>query len=177
MKYIMAYLPYGCNIFETPFDHEVKTSFGMLPRARSWSVPSNVIDSEPRTHRFDSKGFTAFVDVHLFDAKEVSVKTIDHTIVVECKHDSREDNHGSVERSFVRKFNLPYEFDMSLVTSTLSKEGILLLEAPKPQVAGEERKVEITTTEKPSFLMSLLSNRANSLMKRSHSIPSDEEDE
>jgi hypothetical protein len=21
MKYIMAYLPYGCNIFEAPFEH------------------------------------------------------------------------------------------------------------------------------------------------------------
>lgn len=156
---------------------DVKTSFGLVPRARSWSVPSNVIDSEPKIHRFDSKGFTAFVDVHLFEAKEISVKTIDHTIVVECKHDSREDNHSAVERHFVRKFNLPYEYDMSLVKSTLSKDGILHLEAPKPQVAGEERKVEVTTTEKPSFLMSLLSNRANSLMKRSHSIPSDEEDE
>lgn len=162
---------------------EVKTSFTLVPRAGfsgNWSLPSqhSVIEAEPKTFRFDSKGFSAYVDVHLFDPKEISVKTIDHTIVVECKHDSREDNHGAVERHFVRKFNLPFEYDMNLVTSTLSKDGILQLEAPKPQIATEERTVEVQTTEKPSFLMSLLSNRANSMIKRSHSIPSsDEEDE
>lgn len=154
----------------------------MVPRSGfsgPWSLPSqhSVIDAEPKTFRFDSKGFTAFVDVHLFEPKEIAVKTIDHTIVVECRHDFREDKHSEIERHFVRKFNLPFEYDMSLVTSSLSKDGILQLEAPKPQMTTEERHVEVQTTEKPSFLMSLLSNRAHSLMKRSHSIPSDEEDE
>lgn len=59
---------------------------------------------------FDAKGFTAFIDVHLFEPNEISVKTIDHTIMVECNHDSRSDSHGPVERHFVRKFNLPLEY-------------------------------------------------------------------
>lgn len=125
---------------------------------------------------FDAKGFKAFVDVHLFEPNEISVKTIDHTIVVECNHD-KEDPHGPIERHFLRKFQLPMEYDMSLVTSSLSKDGILQLEAPKPQTTGEEREVQVHQTEKPSFLMSLLSNRAHSLLKRSHSIPSDNEED
>ena len=161
---------------------DVKQSFTMVPRtgfSGPWSLtPQNsVIEAEPKTFRFNSKGFIAFVDCHLFESKEISVKTVDHTIIVECRHDSREDNHGEVERHFVRKFNLPFEYDMTLVTSSLSKDGILQLEAPKPQIATEERQIEVQTTEKPSFLMSLLSNRAALIMKRSHSIPSDEEDE
>lgn len=84
---------------------------------------------------FDAKGFTGWIDVHLFEPKEISVKTVDHTIVVECNHDSRPDFHGpSVERHFVRKFNLPSDYDMTLVKSTLSNDGILQLEAPKPEV-------------------------------------------
>jgi HSP20 family molecular chaperone IbpA len=152
----------------------------MVPRtgfSGPWSLPRQSPDTDPNTYRFDSKGFTAFVDVHSFDTKEISVKTIDHTIIVECKHEPRDDGHGHIERQFSRKFNLPFEFDMSTVKSTLSKDGILLLEAPRPQLKGEEQKVEIQQTEKPSFLMSLLSNRAHSLLKRSHSIPSDNEDE
>lgn len=155
----------------------------MAPRtgfSGPWSYvhqqPSTEVD--PRTFRFDAKGFTALVDVHLFDPNEISVKTIDHSIVVECKHDSRDDQHGCVERSFVKKFILPHEYDMSTVKSTLTKDGILQLEAPKPAaLQGEERHIEIQQSEKPSFLMSLLSNRANSMLKRSHSIPSDAEDE
>lgn len=113
----------------------------------------------------------------MFEPNEISVKTLDHTIVVECCHESREDNHGPIERKFLRKFYLPIDYDMSLVTSSLSKDGILQLEAPKPQSSGEEREVPVQQTEKPSFIMSLLSNRANSLLKRSHSIPSDNEED
>ncbi len=68
----------------------------------------------------------------------MSVKTLDHTIIVECNHDSRSDSHGPIERHFVRKFNLPVEYDMSKIKSTLSKDGILELEVPKPQVQGEK---------------------------------------
>lgn len=159
----------------------MKHGFALAPKtgfSGPWSHPRQVsVDADPRTYRFDSKGFTAFVDVHLFEPQEISVKTIDHTIVVECKHDSREDGHGYVERHFVRKFNLPHDYDMSTVKSTLSKDGILQLEAPKPASQGEEQHIEIHHSEKPSFLMSLLSNRAHSMLKRSHSIPSDAEDE
>lgn len=134
-------------------------------------------DADPRTYRFDSKGFTALVDVNNFEPNEISVKTLNHEIIVECKHESRDDGHGSVERHFVRKFSLPNEYDMSSVKSTLTKDGILTLQAPKPHIQGEEKHIEIHQSEKPSFLMSLLSNRANSMLKRSHSIPSDNEDE
>jgi crystallin, alpha B len=153
----------------------------MVPRtgfSGPWSLRQNsAIDAEPQTFRFDSKGFSAFMDVHMFDPKEISVKTIDHTIIVECRHEPREDEHGHIERELSRKFHLPFEYDMSTVKSSLSKDGILLLEAPKPQLKGEEQKVEIHQTEKPSFLMSLLSNRAHSMLKRSHSIPSDNEED
>jgi HSP20 family molecular chaperone IbpA len=221
MKYsIMAYLPYGCQLFEAPFEHgmssvahffgarkifslpsrnppyltfhssslltlffvDVRSSFSMVPRSGfsgPWSLPrqSASTESDPKTYRFDSKGFTAMVDVNSFEPKEISVKTVDHSIVVECKHEAREDGHGHIERHFVRKFNLPINYDMSTVSSSLSKDGILQIEAPKPQLQGEEQNVEVVQTEKPSFLMSLLSNRAHSLLKRSHSIPSDNEDE
>jgi Hsp20/alpha crystallin family len=95
----------------------------MVPRAGfsgSWSLPrqSASTEAEPKTYKFDTKGFTALVDVHSFQPNEISVKTIDHTIVVECRHGSREDSHGQIERHFVRKFNLPIEYDMSLVSNS-----------------------------------------------------------
>lgn len=129
---------------------------------------------DPNTFKFDCKGFTAYIDVHSFEPKEISVKTIDHAIVVECKHNSREVGHELVEGRFVRKFNLPNEYDMSTVKSTLSMDGVLQLEVPKP-LHSEPEHIEVQNPEKPSFLMSLLSNRANSMLRRSHS--SDIEDE
>lgn len=142
-----------------------------------WSVErQQSTEIDPKTYKFNNNGFTAFIDVHSFEPKEISVKTIDHVIVVECKHDSNEDAQGLCETRFVRKFNLPNEYDMSAVRSTLSKDGVLQLEVPNPDLHEEEQHLA-QHSEKPSFLMSLLSNRANSMLRRSHSIPSDNEDE
>lgn len=169
-------------MFTFSFLLDFKNGYAVLPKTGfggPWSKQrQQSTEIDPKTFRFDAKGFTALVDVHLFEPKEISVKTIDHTIIVECRHDSKEDGHGYVERKFVRKFNLPNEYDMSTVKSTLSKDGILQLEVPKSgSQLIEERHVEVHQSEKPSFLMSLLSNRANSMLRRSHSIPSDNEDE
>jgi HSP20 family molecular chaperone IbpA len=168
-------------IFSSDDTLDFKNGIGLASKtgySGPWSLPRQVsTDVDPKTYTYDSAGFSALVDVHQFEPREVSVKTIDHLIVVECKHDSREDGHGYVERRFVRKFSLPNEYDMTTVKSTLTKDGILHLEVPKPKPQGEERHVEITHSEKPSFLMSLLSNRAHSMLRRSHSIPSDNEDE
>lgn len=120
------------------------------------------------------------VNVNTFEPNEISVKTLGHVIIVECKHETNDGGrrHGCIERHFVRKFSLPSEYDMMSVKSSLTKDGILTLQAPKPLVEGEEEHIDTSPhSEKPSFLMSLLSNRAHSLLKRSHSIPSDIEDE
>lgn len=133
---------------------------------------------DPNTFKYDTKGFSALIDVHSFDPKEISVKTIDHTIVVECKRsNTKENEEGMGEKRFVRKFNLPNEYDMSAVKSTLSRDGILQLQVPKPNYENKVEHHNEVHPEKPSFLMSLLSNRANSMLRRSHSIPSDNEEE
>jgi crystallin alpha B len=158
---------------------EVRTSLAMVPQAGfsgPWPALSHQTVGNFTSH-YDSDGFQAAIDVTHFDPSDIKVKTVDHTIVVEAIHDDREDSHSIVARSFERKFRLPNEYDMSTIKSTLSKDGILHLFAPKPDSKQEERHVEIHHSEKPSFLMSLLSNRANSMLRRSHSIPSDEEED
>lgn len=115
-------------------------------------------------NHFDKNGFEAFVDVHLFEPNEIFVKTVDHTIVIECNHEEKEDEHGSVQRRFTRKFDLPSEYDMNVVKSTLSTDGILTLKVPKP-ASKVERNVEVEQTEKPSFIMSLFGHRAHWMLK------------
>lgn len=160
---------------------DLSQKLGFVPKtgfSGPWSHQRQVsTEVDPKTFKFDSKGFSAVVDCHMFEPAEVSVRTIDRQIIVECKHDSKEDEHGQVERHFVRRFSLPHEYDMTTVKSTLSKDGILHLEVPKPLQVGEERHITVEQSDKPSFLMSLLSNRANSMLRRSHSIPSDNEED
>lgn len=135
-----------------------RTGFGgPWTRKISMDLPTNKNDSH-----FDKNGFEAFVDVHLFEPNEVTVKTVDQTIVIECNHEEKEDGHGSVLRHFKRKFVLPSEYDVKTVSSTLSSDGILSLKAPKPATKiRPEHHVEVEHTEKPSFLMSLFGHRAH----------------
>lgn len=160
---------------------DLSHKFGLVPKtgfSGPWShVRQASLEADPKTFKFDAKGFTALVDCHMFEPAEVSVRTMNSQIIVECQHGLKEDGHGEVERHFVRRFSLPHDYDMTAVKSTLSKDGILHLEVPKPIQVGEEKHITIEHSEKPSFLMSLLSNRANSMLRRSHSIPSDNEED
>lgn len=86
--------------------------------------------------------FRAEIDVRDFGGEEIAVKTIGHTILVECKHLEKEDTFGSVARSFSKKYIIPITFDMSLVSSKVSK-GVLSIILPPPNKITETRVVSI----------------------------------
>lgn len=95
-------------------------------------------------------GFQACVDVHHFQPSEITVRTVDNTVVIEGKHEERDDGHGSVQRHFVRKYVLPKEYDMNAVHSSLSTDGVLTIKAPPPAITSSgERHVPITHTAMP----------------------------
>nr|AEB54668.1 heat shock protein 27 [Drosophila repletoides] len=94
-------------------------------------------------------GFQVCMDVAQFKPSELTVKVVDKTIVVEGKHEEREDGHGMVQRHFVRKYTLPKDYDGNDVVSTVSSDGVLTLKAPPPPAkdqAKQERIVQIQQT-------------------------------
>lgn len=98
-------------------------------------------------------GFQACVDVHHFQPSEISVKIVDHTVIIEGKHEERDDGHGSVTRHFVRKYVLPKEYDSNTIHSSLSSDGVLTIKAPPPpSLSSGERHIQITHTNIPAHL-------------------------
>ncbi|KAH8364394.1 hypothetical protein KR084_006543 [Drosophila pseudotakahashii] len=94
-------------------------------------------------------GFQVCMDVSQFKPNELTVKVVDKTVVVEGKHEEREDGHGMIQRHFVRKYTLPKDFDPNDVVSTVSSDGVLTLKAPPPpskEQAKPERIVQIQQT-------------------------------
>ncbi|KAH8302783.1 hypothetical protein KR044_010735 [Drosophila immigrans] len=94
-------------------------------------------------------GFQVCMDVAQFKPSELSVKVVDKTVIVEGKHEEREDGHGMIQRHFVRKYTLPKEYDGNEVVSTVSSDGVLTLKAPPPadkEQAKQERIVQIQQT-------------------------------
>lgn len=114
---------------------------------------SNELSKEQKNLHFGKDGFQACVDVHHFQPSEISVKTLDNVVVIEGKHEERDDGHGSVQRHFVRKYSLPKEYDMNSVQSSLSSDGVLTVRAPPPPaLCNGEKHVAITHTNAPAHL-------------------------
>ncbi|CAH2099200.1 unnamed protein product [Euphydryas editha] len=88
------------------------------------------------------------LDVQHFAPEEISVKTADGYIVVEGKHEEKQDQHGYVSRQFVRRYALPEGTLPETVESKLSSDGVLTITAPKkvPEAIKGERKVPIAQT-------------------------------
>lgn len=94
-------------------------------------------------------GFQVCMDVSQFKPNELTVKTVDNTIVVEGNHEEREDEHGLIQRHFVRKYTLPKDYDPKDVVSTISSDGVLTVKAPPPPnkaIKQNERVVQIQQT-------------------------------
>ncbi|KAJ3648724.1 hypothetical protein Zmor_020503 [Zophobas morio] len=114
---------------------------------RPWSTALQRQDSGS-TIQQDKEKFQVILDVQQFAPNEITVKTSGSSIVVEGKHEEKQDEHGYISRHFVRRYVLPQEHDINDVVSTLSSDGILTVTAPKKvyQPPTGERVVPITQT-------------------------------
>ncbi|CAG0922538.1 unnamed protein product [Notodromas monacha] len=98
----------------------------------------------------DRSKFQIMLDVQQFCPNEISVKTVDNYIVIEGKHEEKEDDHGYVARHFVRRYLLPKGVRPESVTSTISCDGVLTVAAPKESSGScEIRQVAVTPVNKP----------------------------
>ncbi|CAH0403562.1 unnamed protein product [Chilo suppressalis] len=88
------------------------------------------------------------LDVQHFAPEEISVKTADGFIVVEGKHEEKQDEHGYISRQFTRRYALPKGVAVERVESRLSSDGVLTITAPReaPPELANERSVPIART-------------------------------
>ncbi|XP_076445503.1 protein lethal(2)essential for life-like [Babylonia areolata] len=89
--------------------------------------------------------FQIKLDVCQFKPDEISVKTRDDRVIINAQHEEREDEHGFIKREFARQIVLPKDVDTSSVTSSLTRDGILILKAKKILLPSPaERIIPIT---------------------------------
>ncbi|XP_048224905.1 heat shock protein beta-1 [Perognathus longimembris pacificus] len=86
------------------------------------------------------------LDVGHFAPEELTVKTKDGLVEITGKHEERQDEHGYISRCFTRKYTLPPGVDPTLVSSSLSPEGTLTVEAPLPKPATQSAEITIPVT-------------------------------
>jgi crystallin, alpha B len=103
--------------------------------------PHILPEKQPNTHliKFKNGKFHINLDVHHFKPEEVTVKTVDNTVIVEGNHEERQDEFGSVERYFVRKYKVAS--NESNIQTSLSSDGILTVSILPPTKIDIEQKV------------------------------------
>ncbi|KAL7644049.1 UNVERIFIED_CONTAM: hypothetical protein RMT77_004861 [Armadillidium vulgare] len=96
--------------------------------------------------------YSVLLDVPHFTPDELKVRvTGGNVLEVEGKHEERNDEHGSIARHFVRKYYLPEDVMVDMLTSSLGVDGVLAIEAPKkpPEPPRpSEREVPIQKMDK-----------------------------
>ncbi|KAG8178070.1 hypothetical protein JTE90_007055 [Oedothorax gibbosus] len=111
------------------------------------------IDSSGQSEVSNSNdNFKVMLNVNHFKPEEIQVKTVDNTIVIHGKHEEKTDEHGFVSREFTRRYMLPEGTDPETVKSSLTPDGILVVEAPKKAIEPpptNERVVPISM-DKPA---------------------------
>lgn len=92
------------------------------------------------------------LDVNHFSPEELVVKTKDGVVEITGKHEERKDEHGFVSRCFTRKYTLPPTANIEKVTSSLSPEGFLTVEAPLkvPALESSETTIPVNVDNKGS---------------------------
>ncbi|XP_072396307.1 protein lethal(2)essential for life isoform X2 [Diabrotica undecimpunctata] len=116
---------------------------------RPWSTSSALQRQDSgSTITQDHDKFQVILDVQQFAPSEITVKTNGNSILVEGKHEEKQDEHGYIMRHFVRRYVLPQTHDAENVVSSLSSDGVLTVSAPKKteKPVASERVVPITQT-------------------------------
>nr|CAH7753784.1 unnamed protein product [Callosobruchus chinensis] len=121
---------------------------------RPWTSTDIQRQDSGSTIQQDKDKFQVILDVQQFAPNEITVKTNGNSIMVEGKHEEKQDEHGFISRHFVRRYILPETHEIEGVVSSLSSDGILTVTAPKKteKPTNQERVVPITKTgpAKPS---------------------------
>lgn len=133
----------------TPEDLLTVTASPLLSRDyfRPWRQLANVAQEIGSSIKADKDKFQVNLDIQHFAPEEISVKTADGFIVVEGKHEEKQDEHGFISRQFVRRYALPEGCNPDTVESRLSSDGVLTITAPRQAPAlKNERSVPIKQT-------------------------------
>jgi HSP20 family molecular chaperone IbpA len=85
--------------------------------------------------------FSIALDVASFQPEEISVRVKDRDIIVEARHEERQDEHGYVARQFTRRYKLPDEYDPDTVSTYLHADGKMTIKALKPKPAEAHERI------------------------------------
>ncbi|XP_017758935.1 PREDICTED: alpha-crystallin B chain isoform X3 [Eufriesea mexicana] len=91
----------------------------------------------------DRKMLKLRFDVSQYAPEEIVVKSVDNKLLVYAKHEEKTESK-SVYREYNREFLLPKGTNPESIKSSLSKDGVLTVEAPLPAINTREKLIPIS---------------------------------
>lgn len=80
--------------------------------------------------------FNCVMDVKDFNPNDLQVKVVEDRVIVEGKFEKKsEDGSSMTSKSFYKEFTLPKSANLDMVSTALSKDGVLTVKAPKKEGA------------------------------------------
>ncbi|XP_011300737.1 protein lethal(2)essential for life-like [Fopius arisanus] len=101
----------------------------------------------------DKDKFQVNLDVQQFTPEEINVKVVGRNVVIDGKHEEKQDEHGFVSRQFTRKYLVPEQCEIDELKSHLSSDGVLTITAPRKKALenANERAIPIIHTGQPAL--------------------------
>ncbi|XP_055912569.1 heat shock protein beta-6 isoform X1 [Eupeodes corollae] len=118
------------------------TTNAAVPQARPKQNYISDISSPLIQEDGDSKVLKLRFDVSQYAPEEIVVKTVDQKLLVHAKHEEKSDTK-SVYREYNREFLLPKGVNPESIRSSLSKDGVLTVDAPLPALTAGETMIPI----------------------------------
>ncbi|XP_076070775.1 alpha-crystallin A chain-like [Mytilus galloprovincialis] len=148
------------NFFVKPFESQFRDMAKMFDNftrspwynedyVRSKEVADALAKSEVAEVKYDSKKLEIKLDVSMYKPEELNVTIAEDRLIIKGKHEQKEDNHGFITREFTREFVIPENIDVDGITSTLSEEGMLMIQGrAKGAEETKERVINIEREQK-----------------------------
>lgn len=106
-----------------------------------WRLTENFrLENPIITERDGTRKFKLQFDVRQFKPEEINVKTAGNTLSVHAKHEEK-DQGKSVFREYNRQYVIPKDVHSEQLSSKLSTDGVLTIEAPLPSIEGRGEKL------------------------------------
>uniref|UniRef100_A0A7I4YL55 SHSP domain-containing protein n=1 Tax=Haemonchus contortus TaxID=6289 RepID=A0A7I4YL55_HAECO len=125
----------------SPFtSHILPTAFPSIP-----SFPSPLGGHISSLHATDDSLIVTMDVAQFRGPDDLKISVVGQFIVVEGKHGEKQDEFGTIERHFIRKFNLPRNVQPEGVSSKLTSDGTLTIEAIplRPKEGSPARAIPI----------------------------------
>ncbi|XP_019878538.1 alpha-crystallin B chain [Aethina tumida] len=135
-------------------NEEIQTQLALLASLFTPNCPKKTSEKgfgecSKNSNQSARDNFELNLDMQHFQPEDIKVKIDNNNvIVVEAEHGEKDDETGKVSRRFMKKIELPEEYDATHLSSRFTSNGVLKVTAPKKSTSDDEKEIPVIQENK-----------------------------